>query len=124
MPEQDPSGLPEPPGPAGEPRNLPVPMPARSLVAAERREGWLAWTLRVIFGWQPGSIRANLTDVLKAGAGETGFSPKESAMLQNILGLREPWLSAKLLLHRLFVTLSVLRRRGPSWRAELLGTWT
>src|ERR1700704_436225 len=89
MPEHDPSASPEPPGPAGEARNLPVPMPARSLVASERREGWLAWTLRVIFGWQAGSIRANLTDVLKAGAGETGFSPKESAMLQNILGLRE-----------------------------------
>jgi GT2 family glycosyltransferase len=43
---------------------------------------------------------------------------------RDILGLREPWLSAKLLLHRLFVTLCVLRRRGPAWRAELLGTWT
>ncbi len=43
---------------------------------------------------------------------------------RDILGLREPWLSAKLLLHRLFVTVSVLRRRGPSWCAELLGTWT
>jgi hemolysin (HlyC) family protein len=89
MPEHDPSGLPEPLGPVTEPRNLPVPMPARGLMAPELREGWLAWTLRMIFGWKPGSIRANLTDVLKAGAGETGFSPRESAMLQNILGLRE-----------------------------------
>jgi CBS domain containing-hemolysin-like protein len=89
MPEHDSSGSPEPPGPAGEPRNLPVPMSPRSLAAQERREGWLAWTLRTFFGWKAGSIRANLSDVLKAGAGETGFSPKESVMLQNILGLRE-----------------------------------
>jgi CBS domain containing-hemolysin-like protein len=89
MPEQDPSGLPELPGPASDPRNLPVPLSQHGLVAHERREGWLVWALRVIFGWKSGSIRANLTDVLKAGAGETGFSPKESVMLQNILGLRE-----------------------------------
>ena len=50
---------------------------------------WLVRALRAIFGWQAGSIRSNLTDVLEAGAGETGFSPKESVMLQNILGLRE-----------------------------------
>jgi CBS domain containing-hemolysin-like protein len=84
MPEQDPSGLPEPLGPASETRNLPVPIPQY-----ERREGWLVWALRVVFGWKSGSIRANLTDVLKAGAGETDISPKESVMLQNILGLRE-----------------------------------
>jgi CBS domain containing-hemolysin-like protein len=89
MPEQDPSGAPEPLGPTSEPRNLPVPMPSRGMAQHERREGWLAWTLRLIFGWKAGSIRANLSDVLKAGAGETGFSPKESVMLQNILGLRE-----------------------------------
>src|SRR5258708_25294248 len=89
MPEQDPSGLPEPPGPASDPRNLPVPLSQHGLVPHERSEGWLVWALRVIFGWKSGSIRANLTDVLKAGAGETGFSPKESVMLQNILGLRE-----------------------------------
>src|SRR4030088_2032843 len=89
MPEHDSSGSPEPPGPAGEPRNLPVPMSPRSLAAQERREGWLAWTLRTFFEWKVSSIRATLSDVLKAGAGEAGFSPKESVMLQNILGLRE-----------------------------------
>ena len=89
MPEQDPSISPEPPGPAHEARNLPVPIPQGSLVRHQRREGWLVWALRLIFGWKAGSIRANLTDVLKAGAGETGFSPKESVMLQNLLGLRE-----------------------------------
>jgi CBS domain containing-hemolysin-like protein len=89
MPEQDQSGPPEMPGPANEGRNLPVPIPQSGLVPHERREGWLVWALRVFFGWKAGSIRANLSDVLKAGAGETGFSPKESVMLQNILGLRE-----------------------------------
>jgi CBS domain containing-hemolysin-like protein len=90
MPEQDPSSLSEPPGPAHEARNLPVPIrPGNSLVPRQRRESWLVWALRVMFGWQAGSVRANLTDVLRAGAGETGFSPKESVMLQNILGLRE-----------------------------------
>jgi CBS domain containing-hemolysin-like protein len=89
MADQDPSAAPEPPGPTGETRNLPVPVPARDLVGHERREGWLEWALRVAFGWKAGSVRANLSDVLKAGAGETGFSPKESVMLQNILGLRE-----------------------------------
>jgi len=90
MPDQDPSSLPEPPGPAHEPRHLPVPIPpGNSLVPHQRREGWLVWALRVVFGWQAGSVRANLSDVLRAGAGETGFSPKESVMLQNILGLRE-----------------------------------
>jgi CBS domain containing-hemolysin-like protein len=89
MPEHDPSGSPEPLGAANETRNLPVPLPRTNMVRHERREGWLLWALRVLFGFKAGSIRANLTDVLKAGAGETDFSPKESVMLQNILGLRE-----------------------------------
>ena len=72
--------------PASETRNLPVPFPRSCW---RRRAG----TRRLVhpraarvFGWKAGSIRADLTDVLEAGAGETGFSPKESAMLQNILG--------------------------------------
>ena len=64
-------------------------MPRPSAVAREGGESWLARALRALFGWKPGSIRADLKDVLDAGAGETGFSPKESAMLSNILGLRE-----------------------------------
>src|ERR1700730_9097633 len=89
MPEHDPSSSPEPLGPANEARNLPVPLPSTSLVRHERREGWLGWAFRMFFGRKAASIRANLTEVLKAGAGETGFSPKESVMLQNLLGLRE-----------------------------------
>jgi glycosyltransferase involved in cell wall biosynthesis len=43
---------------------------------------------------------------------------------RDILGLREPTLTLKLLLHRLFASVSILRHRGPSWTQELLGTWT
>src|SRR5258708_14145791 len=89
MPEQDNSSAPEPPGPASETRNLPVPIPQSDLVRHGRREGWLVWALAMILGWKAGSSRANLADVLKAGAGEAGFSTKESVMLQNILGLGE-----------------------------------
>jgi len=89
MPEQDPSSTPEPLGPPTEARNLPVPVAQGDLAPHERRESWLVWALRMFFGWKADSIRASLSDVLKAGAGETGFSPKESVLLQNILGLRE-----------------------------------
>ncbi|KAB2647632.1 MAG: glycosyltransferase family 2 protein [Verrucomicrobia bacterium] len=41
-----------------------------------------------------------------------------------ILGLGEPVLTIKLLLHRLFASVSVLRQRAPGWKQELLGTWT
>jgi len=42
----------------------------------------------------------------------------------DILGLREPTLTWKLLLHRLFASVSILRQHGPTWTQELLGTWT
>ncbi|MBV8791837.1 MAG: HlyC/CorC family transporter [Pseudolabrys sp.] len=71
-----------------EPRNLPVPVPAPRDVARDGT-GWLGRALRAVFGWKPGSIRADLTDVLEAAPGESGFSPEESRMLKNILGLRE-----------------------------------
>jgi CBS domain containing-hemolysin-like protein len=69
-----------------EPRNLPVPVqPAR-----ENGEGWFMRALRSLFGWKQGSIRADLKDVLElVPPGESGFSPDESRMLKNILGLRE-----------------------------------
>ncbi len=50
---------------------------------------WLGRTLRTLFGSKAGSIRADLRSALEKGAGEAGFSPKESAMLRNILSLRE-----------------------------------
>ena len=69
-----------------EPRNLPVPVtppPANG-------GNWFVRTLRRMFGWRANSIRSDLKDVLDAMTpGESGFSPEESRMLKNILGLRE-----------------------------------
>ena len=68
-------------------RNLPVPVPQ---VIEAPSEGIFARWFRALFGWRTGSMRADLKVVLEEGAaGETGFSPEESAMLRNILGLRE-----------------------------------
>jgi CBS domain containing-hemolysin-like protein len=75
--------------PASENRNLPVPVPLPRLVARDDGETWIGRALRALFGWKTGSIRADLRDVLETGGGETGFSPKESTLLKNILGLRE-----------------------------------
>jgi CBS domain containing-hemolysin-like protein len=70
--------------------NLPVPVRRPSEVARENGTTWIGRVLRSVFGWKPGSIRADLEVVLEAGTpGETGFSPEERAMLRNILGLRE-----------------------------------
>jgi hemolysin (HlyC) family protein len=82
MPDSDPPSSSAP----FEPRHLPVPVPQ----PRTNGEGWLARMLRTLFGWKPGSIRADLKDVLDAMTpGESGFSPEESRMLKNILGLRE-----------------------------------
>ena len=89
MPDSNPPVPSDPPHPASESRNLPVVIPRPSAVARGSGDGWFARALRAIFGWKSGSIRSDLKDVLDAGAGETGFSPKESAMLKNILSLRE-----------------------------------
>jgi hemolysin (HlyC) family protein len=85
MPDSDPSSS----GPSGapfEPRNLPVPVPP----AQDNGENWFVRALRTLFGWKPTTMRADLKDLLDAmNPGETGFSPEESRMLKNILGLRE-----------------------------------
>jgi len=67
------------------PRNLPavIPQPGR------RASGWLSRTLRSLFGWKAGSVRANLRDTLEAAHDDSGFTPEEHRMLKNILGLRE-----------------------------------
>jgi CBS domain containing-hemolysin-like protein len=74
-----------PDDPPYEPRLLPVPVkPAR-----ENGESWVVRVFRALFGWKPAS-REDLEDALKAmPSGESGFSPEESRMLKNILGLRE-----------------------------------
>ena len=48
----------------------------------------------------------------------------QRTVARDVLGLRGPVFELKLLLHRLFATISVLRRRDPAWRQEILGTWT
>src|ERR1700686_326257 len=89
MPEPDAPSRNEPTGARSERYQLPVPVP-RVTEAAGNGASWFVRMLRALFGWKPGSIRADLEVVLEAGAGgETGFSPEERAMLKNILGLRE-----------------------------------
>lgn len=68
-----------------EPRNLPV-------ITKPHESGgnWFTRTFRALFGLKPGSIRADLKDILDGVSPiESGFSPEESRMLKNILGLRE-----------------------------------
>jgi CBS domain containing-hemolysin-like protein len=85
MPESDSSSS-SPPGTPFEPRNLPVPIAP----AEQGGENWFMLALRTLFGWKPSSARADLKDILDVmSPGESGFSPEESRMLKNILGLRE-----------------------------------
>jgi CBS domain containing-hemolysin-like protein len=89
MPDTDTSKMSEPSDTVGETRNLPVPV-APGGEPRDPNERWFARILRAVFGWKTGSIRSDLAVVLEAGApGETGFSPEESTMLRNILGLSE-----------------------------------
>jgi hemolysin (HlyC) family protein len=81
MPDNDPPSSPS----TYEPRHLPVP-----LAPQPNGEGFFTRLFRTLLGWRRGSIRADLKDVLDAmSPGESGFSPDESRMLRNILGLRE-----------------------------------
>ncbi len=90
MPDSDPSSRSDPAISVNENRNLPVVVSQPSATHAGNGEGVFGRWMRAIFGWKPSTIRANLKDVLEAGsATETGFSPEESRMLRNILGLRE-----------------------------------
>lgn len=84
MPDSDPSSS-DANATHYEPRNLPVPVKR-----SRDGEGWVWRTFRALFGWRNGSIRADLKDVLEEmPPSESGFSPEESRMLKNILGLRE-----------------------------------
>jgi CBS domain containing-hemolysin-like protein len=68
-------------------RNLPALIPTAIETPSE---GVFTRWIRALFGWRTGSMRADLKEVLEEGApSETGFSPEESTMLRNILGLRE-----------------------------------
>ncbi len=85
MPDSNSSNS-SPSGAPFEPRNLPVLVPA----VQEGGENWFMRAVRVLFGWKPTTMRADLKDLLDAmNPGDSGFSPEESRMLKNILGLRE-----------------------------------
>jgi CBS domain containing-hemolysin-like protein len=86
MPDSDPPHSSDSAAPSFEPRHLPVPVPPPREGAGE---SWFGRAFRALFGWRQGSIRADLRDVLDAAPGESGFSPDETRMLKNILGLRE-----------------------------------
>jgi CBS domain containing-hemolysin-like protein len=88
MPDRDPANIGDPASAYFDARNLPVPVPQPHEVARDS-ESWIGRAMRALFGWKPGSIRADLRDVLDAAPGDSGFSPQESRMLKNILGLRE-----------------------------------
>jgi len=84
MPDRDPPSPSSPGGAPFEPRNLPVPVPPA------KEENWLVRAVRALFGLKSHTARADLKDILDAmSPGESGFSPEESRMLRNILGLRE-----------------------------------
>jgi CBS domain containing-hemolysin-like protein len=84
MPDSDPSSPAS--GTPFEPRNLPVPVPS----APEGGENWFMRALRLLFGWKTNIVRADLKDILDAtSSGQSDFSPEESRMLKNILGLHE-----------------------------------
>src|SRR5262249_24336606 len=51
---------------------------------------WIERIARALFGWKPGSIRADLETALGSPpAGDTEFTLTERTLLKNILGLRE-----------------------------------
>jgi CBS domain containing-hemolysin-like protein len=91
MPDSDPLSPREPPASepsaGNEPR--PLPAPGSEEIGDGEADGWFTRALRGVFGGKPGSMRADLRAALEARARNTGFSPKETAMLQNILVLRE-----------------------------------
>jgi CBS domain containing-hemolysin-like protein len=85
MPESDPIYS-DPASAPYEPRQLPVPFEP----SHEKGESWFSRVFRILFRWRPETIRADLKDALDAMTpSESGFSPEESRMLKNILGLRE-----------------------------------
>jgi len=89
MPDSDPQGPTETTSQSSEVRNLPVLVPRPSEVADAGPERFFTRIFRAIFGWKSTSIRADLKDVLEGSAALHGFSLQETAMLKNILALRE-----------------------------------
>ncbi len=85
--------------PQQDSRNLPVPV-RDGEVLRPASERWLMRAIRSLFGWKPGSVRADLQVVLDASTpDETSFSAIERTMLRNILGLHERRI-ADVMIHR------------------------
>ena len=59
-----------------------------------------------------------------AGALARSRIRNQRMVARDILGFSGPLFELKLLLHRLFVTVYLLRRRGPNTWPELTGTWS
>jgi CBS domain containing-hemolysin-like protein len=74
---------------AGGSRNLPVPISPARVAAQANGDNWFVRALRTLFGWKPDSFRSDLRSVLEGRTGDIGLSQRESAMLRNILSLRE-----------------------------------
>ena len=80
MADNDSSGNPN------EVRNLPATV---TRAGESDSEGFLKRLARALFGWKGGTTRADIEVVLEAAMpGETGVTPEERTMLQNILALR------------------------------------
>ncbi len=75
--------------PAGSIRNLPVPVPPAQVATRSNGAGWFTRAMRALLGWKPDTFRSDLRSVLEDGAADIGLSQRESAMLRNILSLRE-----------------------------------
>ncbi len=82
MAESDPSN---PDGAPFDARHLPVPLRSRV-----EHESWFGRFLRALFGIKPNGADDELKNVIEAiTPDEAGFSPDESRMLKNIIGLRK-----------------------------------
>jgi CBS domain containing-hemolysin-like protein len=96
-PDEPSPPTPHPPPLAGESgvpysgqRHFPLLARRSNGLSRDHRESWVNRVMRALFGWSPTSIRSDLKVLLEGEAAtETGFSPDESRMLKNILGLRE-----------------------------------
>src|SRR3954462_7088545 len=80
-------------------RNLPA-VVQEGEVLRPTAENWLIRAIRTLFGWKPGSVRADLQVVLDTSTpDDVGFSAIERTMLRNILGLHERRI-ADVMVHR------------------------
>lgn len=94
MPDSDP--LPEA---RGDTPNLPA-VVQQGEVLRPAADNWLVRAIRTLFGWKPGSVRADLQVVLDTSTpDDVGFSAIERTMLRNILGLHERRI-ADVMVHR------------------------